>query len=375
DGSSPTTAVGSTAELAKQLDAPVLLVIDGSAMARSAAAMASGYAQFDPNLRVVGVLFNRISSEEHYRLLEEAVEQETSLEVVGYLQPDPSFTVPDRHLGLRTALEQGTMDLYDRLTRAAMQTVDLDKIEALAQSTGPLNPYPGPSPQGVMDREKGKVRVGVAYDPAFCFYYADNLDLLEAEGAELIKFSPMHDMHLPAVDLLYLGGGYPELYGEVLANNVTIRKAVREFAAQGGIIYAECGGLMYLTQGIRDFEGRCHEMVGIFPAEAVMRKPGLTLGYREVEMTRRSVLGEAGMRARGHEFHYSVLVSKGPLEYACSMTDAQGRARAQDGLIAGNTIALYTHLHFASQPHFAKSLISSARKNCSRPAAVRAKAR
>lgn len=364
DGSSPTAEVGSTAELAKQLDAPVLLVIDGSAMARSAAAMAAGYARFDPNVRVVGVLFNRIGGERHYRLLKEAVEQETKLEVVGYLPPDAAFTVPDRHLGLRTAIEQGTMDLYDRLAGVAMHTVDLEKIEALAQLAGPLTPFPGTPRQTALER--GKVLVGVAYDSAFCFYYADNLELLEAEGAELVRFSPMRDAYLPAVDLLYLGGGYPELYGDVLASNAAMRKAVREFSAWGGVIYAECGGLMYLTQGIRDFEGRYHEMVGIFPAEAIMRKPGVTLGYREIELMRPCVLGEAGVRARGHEFHYSTLVPKGTLDYACMMTDAQRHARGRDGLINGNTLALYTHLHFASQPCLAEALIAAARKSRSR---------
>ena len=363
DGSSATEDTGSTAELAKQLAAPVLLVVDGSAMARSAAAMASGFARFDPKLNVRAVLFNRISGEGHYALLKDAVEAETDLAVVGYLQPDSTASIPDRHLGLMTAIEQSSVDLYQRLARAAMQTVDLDAVEALARSCSEL---PSPRVRTSGPQVRPKIHVGVAYDPAFCFYYQDNLELLETEGAELVRFSPIRDQALPNVDMLYLGGGYPELYGEALAANVAMRHAIRTFAEEEGAIYAECGGLMYLTQAIRDFEGRSHDMVGLFPAEAVMKRPGLTLGYRELDITQSCVLGAAGLRARGHEFHYSSLRPIGPLHYACRLIDAKGQRRGQDGLITGNTLALYTHLHFASQPEVARALINSARDAGSR---------
>jgi cobyrinic acid a,c-diamide synthase len=202
----------------------------------------------------------------------------------------------------------------------------------------------------------------VAQDPAFCFYYADNLELLEAEGAELVKFSPMSDLVLPDVDMLYLGGGYPELHGKVLADNGSMRRAIRQFAERGGTIYAECGGMMYLTQAIRDFSGTSHEMVGLFPAEAVMQKSSMTLGYRTMSCSRHCILGDAGMTARGHEFHYSTLVPRGPLEYACALRDARGDSKGSDGLVMGNTLALYTHVHFASQPQLAGALVASARR-------------
>ncbi len=362
DGSSPVGEKGSTAELAKQLKAPVLLVIDGSAMARSAAATASGYAKFDSGLGVAGVLFNRIGSEGHYKLLKEAVEAETDLTVVGYLKPDPTVSVRDRHLGLVTAIEQGSTELYGRLAKAAAETIDLDRIERLARSCDdlpPLSTSPFPSLQR---RGKIGVRIGIAYDPAFCFYYQDNLELLEAEGSELVKFSPLNDQVLPDVDLLYLGGGYPELYGEKLAKNLVMREAIRAFAGRGGAIYAECGGMMYLTQTIRDFGGRSHEMVGLFAAEAIMGKPGLTLGYRTVALAQSCILGLPGTVVRGHEFHYSTLEPKGPLRYACILTDAQGKPTGKDGLVMGNTLALYTHLHFASQPQLARTLVASARR-------------
>jgi cobyrinic acid a,c-diamide synthase len=363
DGSSPVNEIGSTAELAKQLGAPVLLVIDGSAMARSAAAMVSGYAKFDPVLRVKGVLFNRVSSEGHYMLLKEAVERETDVVSVGYLRPDPAMTIADRHLGLVTAMEQGTGEFYGRLAKAAAETIDLDRIEALAHSGKDLNPE-GYEP---VKRTHGrKVRIGVARDLAFCFYYPDNLELLEAEGAELVKFSPLNDRVLPDVDMLYLGGGYPELHGDALTRNVAMRRAIRQFAEQGGTVYAECGGMMYLTQAIRDFAGTSHEMVGLFAAEAVMQKQGLTMGYRTLELSQDCILGESGSMARGHEFHYSTLVPRGPLRYACALRDARGETKGADGLVVENTLALYTHLHFASRPQMARSLVASASRSGTR---------
>jgi cobyrinic acid a,c-diamide synthase len=378
DGSSPVNEVGSTAELAKQLGAPVLLVIDGSAMARSAAAMVSGYSKFDPALRVAGVLFNRVSNEGHYELLKEAVEQETDVMVVGYLRPDPAVTISDRHLGLVTAREHGIGELYDLLAKAAEATIDLDRIEALARSVPEDVRGKGLGVRGLESTSQGssfytshQVRIGIAQDPAFCFYYPDNLELLEAEGAELVRFSPLNDQVLPDVDMLYLGGGYPELHGEGLARNVTMRAAIRKFAERGGLIYAECGGMMYLTQAIRDFAGTSHEMVGLFPAETVMQKQGLTMGYRTVELSQDCILGVSGGMARGHEFHYSTLVPKRKLNYACTLRDSRGEPKGPDGLIVGNTLALYAHLHFASQPQIAKSLVSSVRRTSPRSSVSR----
>ena len=371
DGSSPVNEIGSTAELAKQLDAPVLLVVDGSAMARSVAAMVSGYAKFDPAVRVVGVLFNRVSSEGHYKLLKEAVEQETDVAVVGYLRPDPAVTITDRHLGLVMAMEQGTGEFYSLLAKAAAETIDLDRIEALAQDVrGGALGVRGvrvSAGQGQSRLTPDRVRIGVAQDQAFCFYYPDNLKLLEATGAEFMKFSPLNDQMLPDVDMLYFGGGYPELHAEALAGNVTMRRAIRKFAELGGTIYAECGGMMYLTQSIRDFGGISHEMVGIFSAETVMQRSGLTLGYRTVELSQDCILGVSGTTVRGHEFHYSTLVPKGRLDYACALRDARKESKGLDGLVAGNVLALYTHLHFASQPQVASALVASARRTSSDP--------
>ncbi len=359
DGSSPLNEIGSTAELAKQLNAPVLLVVDGSAMARSAAAMVAGYARFDPALRVAGVLFNRVGSEGHYQLLKAAVEQSTDVVSVGYVRSDPAMTIADRHLGLVMAMEQAGEQLYHRLAKAALETVDLDRIEALANSHAPL----AQASNSVLHPRPKTVRIGVAQDQAFCFYYSDNLELLEAAGGELVAFSPLHDAKLPDnLGMLYLGGGYPELHGPALAANRSMTSAIRQFGEHGGTIYAECGGMMYLTQGLRDFDGRLHEMVGLFSAEATMQRAKMTLGYRSLEVARSCVIGPTGLTARGHEFHYSTIAPKGPMAYACMLTDAQGESKGCDGILASNTLGLYTHLHFGSQPTCAAALVESARR-------------
>ena len=172
----------------------------------------------------------------------------------------------------------------------------------------------------------------------------------------------MSNPSLPDVDLLYLGGGYPELYAEALERNKEMRKTIYEFAAKGGPIYAECGGLMYLTKSLRDFEGRVCEMTGVFPTEAVMDRANMTLGYREVTVTQSCMLGEAGTTVRGHEFHYSSLGPRDNLTHVVNLTDAQNSDRGQDGLTYANVVALYTHLHFASQPAIAERLVQFARE-------------
>jgi cobyrinic acid a,c-diamide synthase len=286
---------------------------------------------------------------------------------------DSAVTISDRHLGLVTAMEPGAGEIYDRLAKAAEETIDLDRIEALARSAPEDIRGKGLGMRGLESITQGssfftphRIRIGVAKDPAFCFYYPDNLELLEAVGAELVQFSPLNDQMLPDVDMLYLGGGYPELHAEVLARNVTMRAAVRQFAERSGTIYAECGGMMYLTQAIRNFAGTSHQMVGLFPAEVVMRKQGLTMGYRTVELSQDCILGVSGGMARGHEFHYSTLVPTGKLDFACVLRDVRGEPTGSDGLVMGNVLALYAHVHFASLPQIAKSLVSSVRRTSPR---------
>ncbi len=362
DGSSPINEIGSSAELAKQLNAPVLLVVDGSAMARSAAAMVFGYSYFDPDVKIAGVVFNRIKSEGHFRLLKEAVEKETNVPVVGYIQPNPDLTIPDRHLGLRTALEGEDAEWYEKFVQATKATLDFPRIEQLAYSAPDWEESPASERKKAVDSAVGSIKIAVAHDLAFCFYYPENLALLEQEGGEIVRFSPIKDATLPmGVDFLYLGGGYPEVYANMLEQNTAMRNSIADFVRQGGVVYAECGGLIYLSKSVQDFDGKVYDMVGVVPWETVMSRTQMTLGYRELTLTTSGLLGEKGMKIRGHEFHYSYLENLDGGNFVGDITDARGHDCGGDGIMVNNVVALYTHLHFSSNPQVPVALLQAAR--------------
>ena len=363
DGSSPINEIGSSAELAKQLNAPVLLVIDGSAMARSAAAMVFGYTKFDPDVKIAGVVFNRIKSEGHYRLLKEAVEKESNVCVVGYVRPDPGLTIPDRHLGLRTALEGEDSGWYATFVEATKATLDLSRIEQLAHSAPDWEESSASDQPMTIESKVEPIKIAIAQDPAFCFYYPENLALLKQAGGNVVYFSPLKDQQLPlGTEVLYLSGGYPEVYATVLEQNVALRNSIAQFIQQGGIVYAECGGLLYLSKSLQDFDGKVYEMVGVVPGDAVMSRTQMTLGYRELTLTQSGLLGETGMQVRGHEFHYSHLENLEEVDYVGKIINARGQDCGGDGIIVNNVVAFYTHLHFSSNPRVPVMLMQSARE-------------
>ena len=353
DGVGPSSNEGSTAEIARWLDAPVLLVVDASGMARSLAAIAHGFATFDPGLRVAGVLCNRLGSKSHLDLLVRSVDTPP---VLGGLLEDATLAFPERHLGLRTAAELPEAGFEACGARAA-ETIGLDAVLALARSAPPL---PEVAPE-VIAPAATRVRLGLAHDAAFHFYYDDNLRRLEALGAELVRFSPIADAALPAVDGLYFGGGYPEVHAAALAANRSLRADVARFAAAGGPIYAECGGLMYLARAIRNLDGGVHEMVGLLPAEAVMHAKLRALGYVEVETQAPTLLGGAGLRFRGHQFRYSDLVldADASVEQVYSVRRRRSGEVVREGYARGSLLASYVHAHWASNPQIAAGLVAA----------------
>ena len=353
DGATATSEVGSTAEIAKWLSAPVVLVIDAAALARSAAAIALGFERFDPELRVAAVIANRVGGARHATLVADAVHAACRAEPIGGVAYDPGLVLPERHLGLHTAPEGALSDaLIKRLADAVERGVDLERLLTLAAPVASAADEPRAA-------RSARARIGIARDAAFQFYYTENLEALREAGAELIDWSPLHDGELPDVDGLYLGGGYPELFAETLAANAAIRKAVRRFAEAGRPVYAECGGLMFLAQSIEDVDSRVHPMVGVLPAAVRMRPHGLTLGYAEVTLAEPSLLGPAGAVVRGHEFHASTL---GPVPAdVCRVyrvRAATGEERAE-GYQIGGTLASYLHLHFASNPTIATAFVDA----------------
>ena len=353
DGASPTSEEGSSAEIAKWLVAPVLLVADAGGMARSIAALARGFSDFDPAVRVAALACNRVGSPSHLELLRSALAGRPPL--LGGLQKRPELAFRERHLGLRTADSASVPDaLLESWADEVTNGFDLDALLELARSAPAL-----PAPQlTTAEVASPRCRIGVALDAAFHFYYADNLRRLERLGAELCFFSPLQARELPEVDGLYFGGGYPELHAAQLAANAGLRAAISRFAASGAPVYAECGGLMYLVDAIRTLDGQSHAMVGCLRGEAVVREQLVALGYVEVETRAPSLLGPAGLRFRGHQFRYSELL--GASEGGTYLLHRRrGGEPLLEGYRSGSVLGSYVHAHWASNPDAAAGFVDS----------------
>ncbi|HAX87391.1 MAG TPA: cobyrinic acid a,c-diamide synthase [Cyanobacteria bacterium UBA11370] len=307
DGASGQDDFASTAHIARLLELPVLLVLDCSKLARSVAAIAHGYCSFDPRMKIAGVVLNRVGSDRHLELLKDALES-LELPILGVLQRQDTITIPDRHLGLVPTAELTDLDtLIDQLAHIGKSCFDWERLFPLL-TPSLLNPKipnsfsPLPTPHSPLP-----IKIAVARDRAFSFYYQDNLDSLQQLGAELMFWSPLTDEALPeGVQGLYFGGGFPEVFAEQLAENIRVREVVRRAIFEGMPTYAECGGLMYLSETIIDFNDKSWSMVGLLPTTAIMEKR-LTLGYRQAMSLQDSPLLPAGTTVWGHEFHRSQL--------------------------------------------------------------------
>src|SRR5579875_814310 len=355
DGASATDQSGSTAEIAKWLEAPVLLVADASGMAGSIAAVGRGFAEFDRELRVVALICNRVGSKGHLEILREASAHPP---VIGGLPKEASAEFPERHLGLRSADELAVADaLFSRWGELVNEWCDLDEIISLAAKAGTLQ-TDALIAQAI--RRKSKCAIGVAYDEAFHFYYEDNLTRLENAGARLIRFSPIRDVRLPVVDGLYLGGGYPEAHAAELERNAAMREQIAEFAARGGVIYAECGGLMYLCSKLQTLDGSIYRMCGVVQARTIMCERLQALGYVEARTLNDSIFGPAGLGFRGHQFRYSRLESLSPNRApAFAIRRRRDGAEIEEGFSLNNVIASYVHAHWASNPTMAQAMVEA----------------
>ncbi len=354
DGASPTGEEGSTAEVAKWLQAPVLLVCDAGGMARSIAALARGFATFDTDLQVTGLICNRIGSRAHLDLLRKATGGTPP--VMGGLPKEAALAFPDRHLGLYSA-DRATIpeDVFVAWGDRVSEWCDVEAIVALARAAPLLQEIP--MMERMIEEQRGRCRIGLAFDEAFHFYYDDNLRRLESLGAELVRFSPIRDSHLPDVDGLYFGGGYPEVHAEALSQNTSMRNDVAAFAEAKGPIYGECGGLMYLSRGIRTVDGTLHAMVGLIPGEAEMRDRLQALGYVEVETQEVTMLGQPGLRFRGHQFRYSDFRLQAEAECVYTVRRRRGGEVLREGYRIGNTLVSYVHAHWASNPLVAQGFV------------------
>ncbi len=370
----------STATLASQLELPVVVVIDAYGMAETAGAIVRGFTSYSTEVRkcrsardndteaaplIAGVILNRIASEGHFRRIRASIEE---VPVLGYLPRELAFEIPHRHLGLTVAEEAPiTKENIDRLAEAVLKYIDVDELIGISRQKQQVSsPFASDLPS-FRASEISHSRIAVAYDAAFCFYYEDNLDLLKDAGAAIVSFSPLSDPGIPEdVDAVYVGGGYPELHARTLSENMPMLRSVRKWADSGKPLYAECGGLMYLSRGIHDFDGNLFGMACVFPFETKMKKGRSRLGYREVTLKEDCLLGRKGEVLRGHEFHYSEIAEATEhkmIEHAYSVTNGNGEELQPEGYRIRNAVASYIHIHFGSNPEAALNIVRHMRRS------------
>ena len=360
DGFSGRSEAGSTAQMAKWLGLPVVLVVNAASMARSAAALVQGFERFDPDVIFAGVVFNNLGSPGHLTYLEQAMAAHVDMPVLGGFLRDEKLRMPERHLGLITAEDRPLSP--DRLKRLANRTEAQLQLDTLLQGVPEVDPVPVddyPSKTGPFRN----IRIGVARDRAFCFYYPDNLDLLRNAGAEIVPFSPLNDSRPPEnIDGIYFGGGYPELHAASLARNKSMRDTIRRYSRQGMPIYGECGGFMYLCRELMGATGQAHPMCDCFPFGVRMHPKLRTLGYREVQLNTDTPMGPKGAMLRGHEFHYSDLtaIDDAPsVQTAYTVSARKGGSPQQEGYLMNRTLGSYIHLHFGSRPESAAAFVDT----------------
>jgi cobyrinic acid a,c-diamide synthase len=358
DGIDGQSEAGSTAQMAKWLKAPVVLVVDARHMARSAAALIQGFERFDPQLSFAGVIFNYLGSPRHLSYLKEALIGHVKMPCLGGVSKNEAVAMAERHLGLVTDNDHPLSGhTIEHLADLIESSLDLNALLAGL----PHIEVQTPPAEQISNEPTCCVRIGVALDNAFCFYYPENLELLQRAGAEVVRFSPIHDPDLPSdLDGIYFGGGYPELSADKLSDNKRLRHQVLAKSQAGMPIYGECGGLMYLCREIEDLEGRRHPMTGCLPFVIRMLPHLKSLGYREVTLARDTLLGPAGQTLRGHEFHYSEIIDDTTVgERVYQVQNRDRAAKRTEGYLARRTLGSYFHLHWGSFPPTARHFVES----------------
>jgi len=345
---------GSTADLARLIEAPVILIIDTGNMTRSIAPLILGFKNFEPDVNIAGVILNKVSGPRHESKLRAAIERYCDVEVVGAIPRSSEIGIIQRHLGLKPAKEdEAAMATIASIGTLIESHVDLDKLVNIAKAARILPEIAA----AAAAHPTPTVRIGIARDRAFTFYYPENIEALEAAGAELVPFSPMYDEHLP-LDLngLYIGGGFPEVFMGELEDNRSIREQIRIAVEAGMPVYAECGGLMYLARGI-SWEGITREMVGGIPCDILMHEKPKGHGYIKLTTTGDSWM-KSDIEITGHEFHYSEVVNLGDVKFAYKLSRGKGLDGRNDGIVYRNTLASYAHLHSLGAPQWADEFVA-----------------
>ncbi len=350
----------STAGIARLLGVPVILLMDGKGVSTSLAATLNGFCDFAPGVNIAGVIINRVNTDNHFRQLSAALGRYCRVPVLGYVPELPELHLPSRHLGLVGASASGVNPApWQQLAAVLEKTVNLP---ALLNCCRPLQNQRC-APLSLPDQAlAGGLTMAIAQDDAFHFYYQDNLDILEQSGVRLVPFSPVEDAQVPACDMLWLGGGYPEMFASQLAANNAMRDSVKQLAARGVPVYAECGGLMYLGGSLADADGQTHPMCGVLAGHSTMGNRLKRFGYCEATASHDTLLAAAGETLRGHEFHYSEFTTSLPTSQQCrKVRDGQVVRQWEGGWQQGNTFASYLHLHFAQRPAMLNRWFTTAR--------------
>lgn len=353
EGISPVGDVGNTASIAKALDAPVILIINTRSLVKSAAAIVLGFKNLDPQIKIEGVILNMVKNRRHYLKAKEAVETLTKTQVIGGIPREDSLTVEQRHLGLVPAVErENLLGFINKWGQVVQENIDLDALQEIMKSSNKIS---GNRESLWEKRNTKKVKIGVALDEIFSFYYQENLEALEDNSAEIIPFSPYHDEEIPDVDAIYIGGGYPEIFSKELENNHSMRYSIRKFHLDERPIYGECGGLMYLMGSINN-----HEMCDVFHYPSLMTNKVQGLSYVISKAQNDNIISKEGDIYRGHEFHYSKVVVDDKPKFAFKILRGRGIIDSKDGIMLKNTVASYVHTHAVACPGFASNLTRNA---------------
>jgi cobyrinic acid a,c-diamide synthase len=358
------TRNGSSAEVAALLGLPVVLVVDCSGFSGSIAPLVHGFHTYDSDVKIEGVILNNVASENHLRYLETAL-QTVGVPVFGHIYRNEDLTLDHRHLGLVTAFSSGIdTERLKTISELVTEHIDLDRILEISIRSCKQDGY-DERKVTFLKKTSPVCTIGVAYDEGFHFYYRTNLDLLAWYGADIVHFSPLHDREIPEnVVGLYIGGGYPEIYAGALSANREMLESIRRFAERDGVIYAECGGLIYLGRSI-EAESSTHRLCGIFALDFRMLEKRTRLGYQKVQFMDDTVIGTKNAVARGHEFHYSEMLSTSNVASLKRSYRIEGRNGEQprlEGFSSKNVLGSYVHIHFGSNVHCAEQFV----KNCSK---------
>ncbi|SMB80244.1 hydrogenobyrinic acid a,c-diamide synthase (glutamine-hydrolysing) [Desulfonispora thiosulfatigenes DSM 11270] len=346
---------GSTAEIAYMIDAPIILVVNCQRMTRSVAALVNGVVNFDPRIKIAGVILNNVARKRHENILKQSIEKYCNVPVLGIVPKSKDIVIPDRHLGLIPAGEkEELLEKVDKLGKLIEENIDLDKLIEISQNTTSLE-----SIKDAVDMNRlAKVKIGVIKDKVFSFYYPENLEALEEKGAELVIINSLNDAKLPEIDGLYIGGGFPEVFAEQLERNEGLKTDIKNAIQLGMPVYAECGGLMYLGQKLF-VDDNSYEMVGALPYDVKMEKKPQGHGYTINKSLKDNPFTTEDTIVKGHEFHNSRLINleEEKVKFAFEVQRGKGIINSKDGILFNNCLVTYMHTHAASTPEWADGLL------------------